>query len=102
MPYSKSKVWPTRDGVNANPWAIVNINGQWYGGTFEYLRTGQTSKPMGVLAKTGGYGDHFKVSPLSSWTPRSGERIGLMVSGLARGSMRNVQERSNISMVTWP
>ena len=103
MPYSKSQVWPARDGVNANPWAIVNINGQWYAGTFEYLRAGQTAKPMGVLAKTGGFGDHFKVAPLSSWTPRSGERFGIMVSGLARGtSLRNVQERSNISMVTWP
>ena len=102
MPYSKSRVWPGVDGVNANPWAIVNINGQWYAGTFEYLRAGQTSKPMGVLSKTGGFGDHFKVAPLSSWTPRSGERFGLMVSGLARGSLRNVKERSNISMVTWP
>ncbi len=100
MPYSKSKVWPARDGLNANPWAIVSINGQWYGGTFEYFRYGQMSKPVGVL--NGSLGDHFKVSPLSSWTPRSGERFGLMVSGLARGNKRNVQERSNITMVTWP
>ena len=100
MPYSKSRVWPAMDGVNANPWAIVNINGQWYGGTFEYLRHGQTSKPVGVL--DGSKGDHFKASPLSSWTPRSGERFGLMVSGLARGGLHNVKERSNISMVTWP
>ena len=102
MPYSKSRAWPAQDGVNANPWAIVNINGQWYAGTFEYLRAGQVAKPMGVLSKTGGFGDHFKVAPLSSWSPRSGERFGIMVSGLARGSLRNVKERSNISMVTWP
>ena len=103
MPYDKSRVWPARDGVNANPWAIVNINGQWYAATFEYFKFGQMSKPMSVLSQTGGKGDHFKVSPLSSWRPRSGERFGLMVSGLARGTnLRNVKERSNISMVTWP
>jgi len=103
MHYDKSRVWPARDGVNATPWAIVNVNGQWYAATFEYLRVGQMAKPMGVLSQTGGMGDHFKVPPLSSWRPRSGERFGLMVSGLARGtSLRNVQERSNICMVTWP
>ena len=100
MPYSKSRVWPAVDGVNANPGVFVNMNGQWYAATFEWFRYGQTSKPVGVL--DGSKGDHIKVSPLSGWRPRSGERIGLMVSGLARTKMRNVQERSNVSMVTWP
>lgn len=100
MPYDKAKVWPSVDGLNANCWAIVNIGGQWYAATFEYLRSGQTSKPVGVL--NGSLGDHFKVSPLSGWRPSSGERFGVMVSGLARGGLRNVKERSNISMVTWP
>ena len=100
MPYSKSRVWSEVDGVNANPWVIVNLNGQWYAATFEYLRFGQTSKPKGVL--DGSMGDHIKVSPLNSWRPRSGERFGIMVSGLARAQQRNVKERSNIVMVTWP
>jgi hypothetical protein len=47
-------------------------------------------------------GDHIKVPPLNRWRPRSGERFGIMVSGLARSTQRNVQERSNVSMVTWP
>ena len=98
MPYSKAKVWPAVDGVNANPWVIAKVNGQWYAGTFEWLRHGQTAKPMSVLSG----GGHIKVAPLSSWRPRSGERIGLMVSGLARTTMRNVKERSNVVMVTWP
>lgn len=100
MPYSKARTWPNNGGVNANCWAIVNIGGQWYAATFEYLRPGQQAKPVGVL--DGGKGDHFKVSPLNQWRPRSGERFGIMVSGLARSSSRNVQERSNVSMVTWP
>jgi len=98
MPYSKARVWPAVDGVNANPWVIAKVNGQWYAGTFEWLRHGQTAKPMSVLSG----GGHIKVAPMSSWRPRSGERIGLMVSGLARTTMRNVKERSNVVMVTWP
>jgi len=100
MPYSKAKVWHAVGGLNANPWAIVNIDGQWYAGTFEYFRYGQSSKPVGVL--NGSLGDHFKVSPLNRWRPSSGERFGIMISGLARASSRNVKERSNVSMVTWP
>jgi hypothetical protein len=100
MPYSKSKSWHAVGGLNANPWAIVNVGGQWYAGTFEYFRYGQTSKPVGVL--DGSKGDHFKVSPLNKWRPSSGERFGIMISGLARSSSRNVKERSNVSMVTWP
>ncbi len=101
MPYSKSKVWPAVDGCNANPWVIVKwTDGKWYAATFEYLRVGQTSKPVGVL--DGSKGDHIKRAPLSSWRPHSGERFGIMVSGLARSSARNVQERSNVDMVTWP
>ena len=102
LPYDKARVWPQRSGVNANPWAIVKINGQWYAATWEYLKFGQIAKPACVLGKCGGQGDHFKVAPLSSWRPVSGERFGLMVSGLARGNLRNVKERSNVSMVTWP
>ena len=100
FPYSKASVWPVVDGVNANCWVFVKLNGQWYAATFEWLRRGQTAKPKGVL--DGSMGDHIKVSPLSSWRPKKGERIGIMVSGLARTQMRSVRERSNVYMVTWP
>ena len=101
MPYSKARVWPAVDGVNANPWVIVKwTDGRWYAATFEWLRFGQTSKPVGVL--DGSRGDHIKKPPLSNWRPHSGERFGIMVSGLARDGTRNVLERSNVVMVTWP
>jgi hypothetical protein len=105
MPYTKAKVWPATSttagsGLNANPWAIVQVGGTWYAGTFEWFRHGQTSKPVGVL--DGSNGDHFKVSPLNRWRPKSGERFGLMVSGLARHTERNAKERSNVSWVVWP
>ena len=105
FPYDKANVWPGISAVgatvNANPWVIVKwTDGRWYAATFEWLRPGQTSKPMGVL--DGSLGDHIKVAPLNRWRPRSGERFGILVSGLARSTQRNVQERSNVSMVTWP
>lgn len=101
MPYSKARSWPARDGVNANPWVIVKwSDGQWYAATFEYFKFGQTSKPVGVL--DGSKGPHIQGSPLNRWNPHSGEKFYLMVSGLARSSARNVQERSNASLVTWP
>ena len=103
FPYDKAKVWPAADGVNANPWVIVKwTDGKWYAATFEWLRSGQTSKPMWVLDKSTGKGDHIKKSPLNKWTPKSGERFYVMVSGLARSSVRNVQERSNPVQVVWP
>lgn len=98
FPYSKSRSWPAVDGVNANPWVFAKKDGQWYAATFEWLRFGQTAKPTYTVR-----GDHVKVAPLNgSWAPRSGERIGIMVSGLARHKQRNVQERSRVVMITWP
>ena len=100
--YDRANTWPGAStsggsGLNANAWVFVNLNGQWYAGTWEWMRTGQTTK-----FKRAVNGDHIGVAPLSSWSPVSGETYGFMVSGLARGSARNVQERSNVVMYTWP
>ena len=98
FPYSKSKTWPAMDGVNANPWVIAKIDGKWYAGTFEWLRYGQTAKPKATVS-----GSHIKRAPMSGdWAPQSGQRVGIMVSGLARTQTRNVRERSAVVMVTWP
>ena len=98
FPYSKSRVWPAVDGVNGNPWVIAKIDGTWYAATFEWLSFGQTSKPMSTVG-----GGNIKASPMSgSWAPRSGQRVGIMVSGLARSKTRNVEERTEMVMVTWP
>lgn len=105
FPYDKADVWPvassgTGNGTNANVWAIVQLGCKWYAGTWEWLRKGQTSKPVGCL--DGSKGDHFKVSPLNGWRPKSGEEFYLMVSGHARSTGRNVKERSNPVKVRWP
>ena len=98
FPYSKSREWPAVDGSNGNPWVIAKKDGQWYAATFEWLKFGQTSKPKSTVG-----GGNIKACPLcGSWAPSSGERVGIMVSGLARSKLRSVKERSNVVMVTWP
>ena len=102
LDYDKADAWPSVDDVNANPWVIAKVDGQWHAATFEWFRKGQKSKPVGVLEKTGDYGDHIKVAPLSNWTPKSGEKFGVMVSGLCRDSKRNVSERTPVAELVWP
>lgn len=101
LDYDRANVWPAINhagaSVNANPWVFVNEGGTWYAGTFEWFRRGQTSKPVAVVA-----GDHIKASPLNRFRPRSGEQYGFMVSGLARDRARNVRERTQVVMFTWP
>ena len=82
--------------------SIVKIVGKWYAGTFEWLRKGQSSKPVSVLNQTGGKGDHFKVAPLSTWVPKPGDEFYVMVSGHARAAGWNVLERANPVKVRWP
>ena len=84
--------------VEGNPWVFAKINGWWYGVTWEWLRPGQTCKQR--------TGHDFRIhvasaSPLSGWTPRSGEKVGFMVSTPARfGPMGPARERSNVVIVT--
>jgi hypothetical protein len=99
LDYDKAKVWKAVDGVNANPWVIVKwTDGKWYAATWEWLRFGQKSKDMGGKS----WGGHIKKSPLSGWEPKSGETVGLMVSGLVRDDRRNAQERTQVVWVEWP
>jgi hypothetical protein len=84
--------------VNANPWVFVKRGGKWYGGTWEWMRTGSVCK--GTYAVEGG---HIKVPPLSSWKPKSGETLYFMVSALARfGKQNNFAARTNVVKVVWP
>lgn len=101
LDYNKANVWPGVyiDGayMNANLWVFVNLDGTWYAATWEWMKVGQITKNLYAVN-----GDHIKVPPLDTWSPVSGERYGFMVSGLARSSQRNVYERTNVVMLTWP
>ena len=102
--HTKRGQWPKVSAagttVEGNPWVFAKVNGKWYGATYEWLRPGQECK-FSITA--GSIGEHIKVSPLKDWKPKSGEKIGLMVSTPARfGPQGPKNERSNVVMVTWP
>src|SRR5262249_53940931 len=96
--HTKAGQWPVADGAEGNPWIFVNMDGRWYGATFEWLSPGQQCK----YVTRDNIGAHIGRSPLTGWRPRSGEVVGLMVSGLARSRVETVHERSNVVMVRWP
>jgi hypothetical protein len=84
--------------VNANPWVFAYRNGQWYGGTWEWMAPGNTCKPSRSVA-----GDHVKQPGLVDWNPTSGETVYLMVSSLARfPNITNIQARTDAVKVIWP
>lgn len=85
--------------ADANAWVVVEHDGQWYAATWEYLRVGAACKPREKVN-----GKHVEKAPLDGeWHPRSGARVGLMVSCLARDPRvpSNCRERSNVEWVTW-
>jgi hypothetical protein len=103
LDYDRANQWPVYNigvAVVANPWIFIWENGQWYGATWEWLRPGQICKAVSSVA-----GTHIKRSPFgehSGWLPTSGQTYWFMVSGLARFSERNVEERSNLVPFVWP
>jgi hypothetical protein len=104
--YDKANSWPTAktravDGgpLVGNCWVVVNIDGVWYAGTFDWMRKGGTTRPVDAVRGSGG---HIPYAPLNRWSPRSGETYGFLVTTPARSAERTINERSNISMVVWP
>ena len=100
MPFSATNSWPrvTLFGavVNANSWGIVQENGVWKAGTWDYLRPGGTSKSEGAFSPS-----HFLFisgAPLKS----PGDLYGFFVSGIARaGFPHNITQRCNYVVYEW-
>lgn len=80
-----SKALPSGTVVNANSWVIYGSEGKWRAETFDWMRVGQLCKVTSNIKNVS-----------------SGDKVGFFVSGLARNSVRNVQERSNVVWTTWP
>jgi hypothetical protein len=104
LDHDQADVWPVYDlsgtEVAGNPWIFIWERDRWYAATWEWLRPGQTCKARYAVA-----GDHIKQSPFgasSGWEPVSGVTYYFMVSGLARGSERNVAQRTNLVPAVWP
>jgi len=100
MDSSRKNSWPVGRGdlncCNANAWGIINVNGTWYAGTWEFLRRGQTTKS--TLAFVGA--KHFRHPPLNRFTPKVGEIYGFFVAGITRNNLGrlNIRERSEIAL----
>jgi hypothetical protein len=95
--------WPSTSvnggDLTGNPWVFIQqADGTWYAATDEWMRPGQK-----VKAKYHVNGAHIKeYSHIpESWQPTPGVVYGFMVSGLARTSDRNVQERTQIVLMKW-
>lgn len=87
----------------ANLVIVINVDGQWYGAGYDWMRPGADCKTVhpsefGV--------DQIRQSPLdASWPgPRSGEVVGLLITTPSsnRVPVRSINERTNIVRVIWP
>jgi len=110
MEYDVMQNWPPWNNneynVNANCWIVFTFDGKRYVSTFDYLRRGQFDKEFGYIPfqNTGVWIDSPKESGklIEVWRPKQGEKVGFMVSGIARDGRRTVNERSNVVFVDWP
>ena len=117
--HSKQGQWPSKSAqarldpivtkpVEGNPWIIVPIKGKGYAATYDWLRAGEPCHMLDVenlqnlYSSDKSLGKRTHKSPLTRWIAVPGDKIGLMVSGLARNQVRNVQARSNMLVVTLP
>ena len=104
--HTKAKEWKGgKKGIAGNPWMIIPMFGNYYAGTYEWLREGQTVKfslYKGLYelytADNKCLADHFKVKPLNKYYPVGGEIVGFFVTTLARSRSfgSNGRERSNV------
>ena len=97
FPHTKASKWPQNgEGLEGNPWIVAHINGAWHAASFEWLRSGQTSKPWWKVE-----GGHIKAEPFIGWSLSKGEECYVIVTALARGSSRSVAERTAARKVVW-
>lgn len=104
LDFDATKSWPTAEirhtsgkqniKDNSNPWVFVKRQDGWVGGTWEWMVSGGTCKPMSSVA-----GDYIKVSPLTDWRPKSGEELYFMASSIDRGASLNKYRASNLALV---
>ena len=92
--------YPNGAPIEGNIWIFAVINGRWYGATWDWLRPGQQCKHES--ADTFGR-DQIRIPPMDgSWVPQKGDPIGLMMSTIARTSLRAGYERTNVVLIEWP
>jgi hypothetical protein len=90
--------------MEGNIWIIARIEGLWYAATFDYLRPGDQCKYDGYSQTDESPGlSTFGAVPLSTWSPRPGEPVYLLMSTVARHEpLGPANERSEFVQVIWP
>ncbi len=114
MPHTKAGKWPTARApasgvtIEASTWIIANVGGTWYAAIFEWQPVGGICKSLGskppATTVASQMKSHVKFKPLTSWTPKSGEVVYVMVSALAWPGFVPVltQERTQVVKAVWP
>ena len=93
------------DPVEGNAWIIVPLDGKGYTATYDWLGAGEPCHMLDVETLNNLYEQLPQLTDtpeLANWKPLPGDKIGFMVSGLARDGLTNVEERSNMLVVTLP
>jgi len=84
---------------NANVWGFVFQDGEWFGGTWEFIRVGRTNRSLAAMVGP----RHFRFNPLQNFRVRNGEVYGFMLAGITRNSgpggtrRLNIRERSTVA-----
>ena len=93
------------DPVEGNAWIIVPLNGKGYAAPYDWIGESDPDHMLDVGNLDGFYQQlpsRAGVPELSNWAPVPGDKIGFMVSGLAKNGLENVKERSNMLVFTLP
>ena len=93
------------DPVEGNAWVIVPLDGKGYAAPYDWLGAGEPCHMLDVETLDNLYEQlpqRTDVSELERWKPLPGDKIGFLVSGLAKNDLNNVEERSNMLVVTLP
>ncbi len=93
------------DPVEGNAWIIVPLNGKGYAAPYDWIGKADPDHMLDVVNLDGLYQQlpiRANVSALARWEPLPGDKIGFMVSGLVKGDIKNVEERSKMIRVTLP
>src|SRR5690606_28827773 len=97
--HTKRGEWPavTPESVTVEGchWVIFQTPKGWVGCTYEWYRPGSACKKF--------YIGNLHRTVRADWNVKSGDRVGFMVSTLARDSNRSPRnERSSIFWTVWP
>ena len=93
------------DPVEGNAWVIIPLDGKGYAAPYDWLGAGEPCHMLDVETLDNLYEQlpqRTDVSELERWKPLPGDKIGFLVSGLAKNDLKNVEERSNMLVVTLP